>query len=210
MPKRIFITGIGTDVGKTIAAAVLAEAWAADYWKPVQAGDLHDSDSMKIKEWISNGTTIVHPEMYRLSIPASPHFAAEQDGVKLSISDLKIPETENTLIIEGAGGLMVPLNREEMMVDMIEALKAKVILVSRNYLGAINHTLLSTELLKQRGIDVMGIVFNGEEYPSGESLIAAYSGVKVLGHIPLLPSVNLRDAIKETSKNFQKYKPDVN
>jgi dethiobiotin synthetase len=195
----LFITGIGTGIGKTIVSAVLVEKLQADYWKPVQSGDLDNSDTLKVKSLVSNSKTVFHPETYRLTQPFSPHKSAVIDGVEIDPADFKIPETENQLIIEGAGGLMVPLNNQFLMIDLIKQLGAGVILVSQNYLGSINHTLLSVEALKQRQIPVKGIVFNGEANESSESYILNYTGVKLLGRIPDLNTIN-KKAIFEAGK----------
>lgn len=178
--KRFFITGIGTDVGKTVASAILVESLHADYWKPIQAGDLNNTDTMKVRSLISNTKSEFHPEIYQLTKPMSPHAAAEADGVKINIDALALPITSNSLIIEGAGGLMVPLNDEFLVVDLIQKLKAEVILVSKNYLGSINHTLLTVEALKKRGIPIAGIIFNGKSNKSSEDYILNYTGLKKL------------------------------
>jgi dethiobiotin synthetase len=181
--KKIFVTGIGTDVGKTIVAAVLTEALDADYWKPVQAGDLLNSDTLKVKELISNSTTKFFPETYRLTQPMSPHAAADIDGVTIDLEAFQLPNTTNNLIVEGAGGLMVPLNGEELIIDLIKQLNLETILVVSNYLGSINHTLLSLQVLKQKSINVIGIIFNGETNPESEKYILKYSGIPCLGRI---------------------------
>ena len=181
--RKIFITGIGTDVGKTVVSAILAEALEADYWKPIQAGDLENSDSIKVSNLISNAKTAIHSEGLKLSEPMSPHAAAEIDNVAIKITDFKIPETTNNLIIEGAGGLMVPLNSEDLIIDLIKELDAEVVLVSQNYLGSINHTLLSLESMKVRKLKVIGIIFNGEENAETEKYILNYSGLKCLGRV---------------------------
>lgn len=178
--KRFFVTGIGTDVGKTVASAILVESLHADYWKPIQAGDLDNTDTMKVRSLISNTKSEFHPEIYQLTKPMSPHAAAEADGVKINIDALALPITSNSLIIEGAGGLMVPLNDEFLVVDLIQKLKAEVILVSKNYLGSINHTLLTVEALKKRGIPIAGIIFNGKSNKSSEDYILNYTGLKKL------------------------------
>ncbi|MFY9308491.1 MAG: dethiobiotin synthase [Bacteroidia bacterium] len=178
--KRYFITGIGTDVGKTVASAIVVEALKADYWKPVQAGDLGNTDTMKVKGLVSNVQSQFHKEAYRFTQPMSPHAAAAADGVQIDTKKLILPETSNTLIIEGAGGLMVPLKKNFLVIDLIQQLKAEVILVSRNYLGSINHTLLSADALKNRGIPVAGIVFNGAPTPSSEEYILNSTGYKCI------------------------------
>lgn len=178
-----FITGIGTNIGKTIVSAILTEGLEADYWKPIQAGDLDHSDSLKVQSFISNSTTKIHPEAYRLNQPMSPHAAAKLDNINIDLEKIVLPKTTNNLIIEGAGGLMVPLNKKELVIDLIKKLDAEVILVSQNYLGSINHTLLSLEILKSKNLKVLGIIFNGKPNLETENYILNYSGVKYLGRI---------------------------
>ena len=179
--KRIFVTGISTEVGKTIASAILVEALEADYWKPIQAGELDYSDSHKIKELISNEKTVIYKNSYALKTPMSPHAAAEIDGVRIVVGEIVVPETDNHLIVEGAGGLLVPLNDTDTVLDIIPT-AYKVIVVSRHYLGSINHTLLTIGLLQQKGFDV-SIVFSGKEHVSTESIIVNKTGVTVIGRI---------------------------
>lgn len=181
--KKYFISGIGTDVGKTVVSAVLTEALQADYWKPVQAGDLNFGDSDRVKSLVSNSRSVFYPERYRLNTPASPHYAAELDGIDIAVSDFLIPHTDNKLLIEGAGGLMVPLNAKDSVVDLIKYFNIPVILVSRNYLGSINHTMLSIELLRSKGIEIAGIVFNGEPNPASENWILHNSGCTCIARI---------------------------
>src|ERR1035437_9180860 len=151
--RKIFVTGIGTDVGKTVVSAVLVEALKADYWKPIQTGNFFSTDTAKIKKWITNTESVIHPETYNLKQYMSPHAAAELEGVEIGLDNITLPPTNNTLIIEGAGGLMVPLNRKEFMIDMIGKFDAEVILVIQNYLGSINHSLLSIDAIKKRGFN---------------------------------------------------------
>ncbi len=188
-PKRYFVTGIGTDVGKTVASAILVEALEADYWKPIQSGATTDSDRRTVQSLITNTKSVFHPEVYSLTEPLSPHAAAELDGVELQLDKIAVPETENTLIIEGAGGLMVPLNYKGLMVvDLITYCKAEAILVSRNYLGSINHTLLSIEALINRNIPIKGIIINGAENKATERVILD-TGIPMLGRINEEPIV---------------------
>jgi len=186
MPGKnsFFVTGIGTEIGKTIVSAALVEKLQADYWKPVQSGDLDNSDSIKIKSLISNTVTKIFPEAYQLTQPFSPHKSADLDGVRIESQKFHLPPTNNALIVEGAGGLMVPLNDHFLMIDLIKQLDMDVILVSKNYLGSINHTLLSINALKQYGISVKGIIFNGPEDSYTKDFILQYTGIKLLGHIP--------------------------
>lgn len=191
--KRIFVTGIGTDIGKTVVAAIVTEALESDYWKPVQAGNLDFSDTDRVKELVSNSRSVFHPEAYRLQLPASPHLAAAEEQVIINPQNFYLPETPNHLVIEGAGGLMVPLTNNFLIIDLIVQLQAEVILVSQNYLGSINHTLLSVQSLQQRQIPVKGIIFNGPPTPSSEDFITQYTGIPKLG--ALLPEIDINPAV---------------
>jgi dethiobiotin synthetase len=193
--KALFVTGIGTGIGKTLISAILVEKLKADYWKPIQSGDLDQSDTMKVKQLVSNTKSIYHPEAYRLTQPYSPHKSADLDGITIEEAKIKMPVTDNILLIEGAGGLMVPLNDHCLMIDLIVQLNAEVVLVSQNYLGSINHTLLSAETLKQRNVPVKGIIFNGETNPSTEDYILTYTGLKLLGRIPAFDSITAQTII---------------
>ena len=179
---KLFITGIGTDVGKTIASAIITQSLEADYWKPVQAGDLDNSDSHKIQRYISNNKTVIHENSYKLNTPASPHLAAEIDGITIDLKKIIEPSTDNHLVIEGAGGILVPLNDNDCIIDLIKE-DYKVILVSRHYLGSINHTLLTFEALKNRNIPVAGIVFSGDENKATEEIILSKTKAKFIGRI---------------------------
>jgi len=179
---KLFITGISTDVGKTIASAIIAEALKADYWKPIQAGDIDNSDSDKIKSLVSNDKTLIHPNSYLLNTPASPHLAAEIDGITIDLLHIKEPLTQNHLVIEGAGGVFVPLNETDCVIDLIQP-DCKVIVVSRHYLGSINHTLLTIEALKNRNIQIGGIVFSGDENKATESIILNKTRINCIGRI---------------------------
>ena len=179
---KLFITGISTDVGKTIASAIITEALEADYWKPVQAGDLDHSDSHKIQNYISNVKSVIHENSYKLNTPASPHLAAELDGITIDLKNIIEPKTNNHLVIEGAGGVLVPLNNSDFVIDMVQP-DYKIIIVSRHYLGSINHTLLTIEAIKNRGLTIAGIIFNGNENKATESLILNYSKLKFIGRI---------------------------
>lgn len=193
--KTIFITGIGTGIGKTIISAVVVEKLKADYWKPVQSGDIDNSDTLKVESLVTNTASVFHPEAYRLTQPFSPHKSAAIDGISINSDKFIVPETDNTLIIEGAGGLMVPLNDDFLIIDLIKQLNAEVILVSQNYLGSINHTLLSIDALKNRGIPIKGIIFNGLKDIYSKEFILNYSGVELLGHVPEYTVLNKKAII---------------
>ena len=198
---KLFITGIGTEVGKTITSAIVTEALEADYWKPVQAGDLDDSDTHKIKKYISNTKTKFHNNSYALNTPASPHLAAELDDITIDIKKIKAPKTKNHLVIEGAGGLLVPLNDNDTIADLIQP-DYKVIVVSRHYLGSINHTLLTIEALQQRNIAIAGIIFNGDENKATEEIILNKTGINCIGRIENEPFFD-KTVVREYAETFK-------
>lgn len=198
---KLFITGISTDVGKTIASAIITESLEADYWKPIQAGDLENSDSAKIKSLVSNKKTVIHPNSYALNTPASPHLAAEFDGIVIDLKKIKAPSTDNHIVVEGAGGIFVPLNETDSVIDLIQS-DYKVIVVSKHYLGSINHTLLTIEALQNRKINIAGILFNGEENQSSESIILKKTGIKCIGRIEQEPYFD-QNVIKEYADLFR-------
>lgn len=179
---KLFITGIGTDVGKTITSAIITQSLEADYWKPVQAGDLDNSDSHKIQRYISNDKTVIHENSYKLNTPASPHLAAEIDGITIDLKKIIEPKTKNHLVIEAAGGILVPLNNEDSIIDLIKE-DYKVMVVSRHYLGSINHTLLTLGALNSRNIKVAGIIFSGDENKASEEIILKKTNAKFIGRI---------------------------
>lgn len=197
--KRIFVTGISTEVGKTLAAAILTEALQADYWKPVQAGELHDPDSHRVLRLLTNNTSRIHPPSYALKTAMSPHAAAAIEGIRIRMEAIREPETGNHLVIEGAGGLLVPLNETDTILDLIRP-QYKVVVVSRHYLGSINHTLLTLELLKQRGLEV-ALLFNGNEHPTTEQIILKKTGLPSLGRIAVEPEVN-REVVRRYATNI--------
>jgi dethiobiotin synthetase len=172
--KGLFITGIGTDVGKTIASAVITKALEADYWKPVQCGDLDNSDSIKIARLTVLETL---SEAFKLNAPMSPHAAADLEGVELNIDKIEVPQTHKTIVVEGAGGIMVPLNSRETYLDLMLKLNLPVVLVTRHYLGSINHTMLSWKVLKETGLNVVALVISGKAHETTESHFATQMDV---------------------------------
>jgi dethiobiotin synthetase len=172
-----FVTAISTDSGKTIVSAILCEALKADYWKPVQAGTPTDSDQIRK---LTGSHIVIHPETFRLDTPASPHAAAKAGNVLIRLDDFSLPQTSNNLVIEGAGGCLVPLNDHDFVIDLATKFDCRVILVSNHYLGSINHTLLTWECLVKRKISVEGIVFNGVQNPETERIILHHTGLKCL------------------------------
>ena len=199
--RKIFVAGIGTEVGKTLVAAILTEALHADYWKPVQAGNLGNSDTRTVRRLVSDPSIVCHPETYRLSLPISPHAAAKRDHVEIDVQSLTLPATSNALVIEGAGGLLVPLNHEALVIDLIGHFGAQAVLVSKNYLGSINHTLLSVEALEKRNIALLGIIFNGKSNPDTEEFILGYTGCRLLGNVRAEERITA-DLVKRYAQEF--------
>lgn len=188
--KPLFITGPGTDIGKTVVSAVLVEKLKADYWKPVQSGDLDNTDTDKVRKLVQNPVSVFHKEAYRLTQPYSPHKSAELDGIRIDPANIVLPQTTNRLLIEGAGGLMVPLNEQFYIIDLIKKLNAEVIFVIKHYLGSINHSILSLEALKARNITVKGIIINGEKDNYSEQAISSYMDCELLGYTPYIENLN--------------------
>jgi len=196
---NIIIAGIHTGIGKTICSAVICQALGYDYWKPVQAGDLANSDSIFLKNNVSNPACLVHAETYRLPVSASPHFAAAESGVVIKRGDFAVPGTGNSLVIETAGGIMSPLADNFLNIDLVMELNLPVVLVSNNYLGSINHTLLTVAALQQRHIPIEGLVFSGEVVESTRQFILAHTQLPLLFSIPFFEKIN-----RETIAGFAK------
>ena len=195
MSNSYFITGIGTDVGKTVVSSILCELLHATYWKPIQSGDLQNSDSKKIQQWLNNTVEII-PEAYLFSEALSPHVASKIDGVSINPAMLNLPKTAGNLIVEGAGGWLVPINESGItFADLAEQWNIPIILVSRHYLGSINHTLLTIESIKARKMTIHGIIYVGEPLPDTCEIIEKISGVKTLFSVPLFDKVDT-DTIK--------------
>jgi len=179
--RKWFVTGIGTGIGKTVVSAVLAEHLKADYWKPIQSGDLEQSDSMTISNAVSFPIR-VYPERYRLKTAVSPHQSAEMENILMRVNDFSLPHGDNHLIVEGAGGVFVPINTEEFMIDLIEKLALPLVVVVHDYLGCINHTMLTLQAIYQRKLRVALVVFNGDFNPWTYTLLSAH----VPSHTPTL------------------------
>lgn len=198
-----FIAGIDTDSGKTLVSAIVCEALQADYWKPIQAGYPRDSDTVKS---LVNENIVIHPEGFLLNTPASPHASAKLDGVYIDVIKLNVPlSKKNHLVIEGAGGCLVPLNDEEFVIDLIKQFNAHVILVADLYLGSINHTLLTIEALRHRSIPVKGIIFNGDANPESERIILHHSKLPCLLRIKKEASIDkqiIRTYADELNRNW--------
>jgi len=181
-----FITAIGTDSGKTLASSIVTTALGADYWKPIQAGNPTDSNT--VRSLVNDGIRI-HKEAYFLRKPASPHDAAKEEGILIDLDDINYPLTDNKLVIEGAGGLLVPLNNDNVIADIIKKFDAEIILVSNLYLGSINHTLLTLEAIEARNLKLKGIIFNGPENKASMDIILKKANAPCLLHIEQQKSI---------------------
>jgi len=208
--RKIFVTGIGTGVGKTVASAVLAEALEADYWKPVQCGLEPMTDAELVRSLLSNKRSVVHPEVYRFKDAMSPNAAAELARVEIDLDNIKIPtgSSNRTLIIEGAGGLLVPLNGRELMADLISKLDAEVIVVADFYLGSINHTLLTCSELKRRQLPVLGLLFLGTVNEASASIILKNCGLKLLGRIAHEKKVD-KNTVSKWAAQMNSFKKEI-
>ena len=198
--KTYFVTGISTDVGKTIASAILVEALQADYWKPIQAGELDNCDTKKVEKLVSNKKSKFHPNSYALKTPMSPHAAADIDAIAITIKGIIEPKTKNHLVIEGAGGLLVPINSKQTVLDIIKP-EHHVVVVSRHYLGSINHTLLTVNLLKEKGFQV-SIIFSGKEHKTTEDIIRKMTKALIIGRIDEEPYFD-KNVILEYAELFR-------
>jgi dethiobiotin synthetase len=199
-PFKVFITAIGTDSGKTLTSAILTEILQADYWKPIQAGFPRDTET--VRNLVSNSTSKYHTERHLLLHPMSPHAAAAKENIQLKLGDFELPNTNNHLIVEGAGGVLVPINEEHFVIDIAQKLSLPIILVSNLYLGSINHTLLSIQEIKKRGMECKGIIFNGEPNEASENIILKHSPYPFLFRIPRFKEVNSK-VIAEFSLNIR-------
>lgn len=201
---HLFVTGIGTDVGKTVVSAILCEYFGFDYWKPIQTGKNLGTDNDTLKTLVSNNNFKSYPEAYLLEQPLSPHAAAKIENKNIKLNQIQLPTNDSNLIIEGAGGLLVPINdNNETICDLIIGLKCPVVLVVKEYLGNINHTLLSLACLKQKNIPVFGIVYVGDELPETSSVIENMTGIKTLFRVPLFSLLN-KDTIRKFAIEIQK------
>ena len=190
-----FITGIGTNVGKTVVSAILTEALQADYWKPIQSGTIEGKDSETISDLISNSKTNIHPESYLLKEPLSPHFAAKIDDIKIELDKILLPKTTHDLIIEGAGGIFVPINETHYVIDIAKKIECEIVLVISNYLGCINHSILSIDYLLRQHYKIKALVFNGSFETEVKSAITNYRKD--------LPCIEIPTLEKLTKDNIQ-------
>ncbi len=200
--RSLVVAGTDTDVGKTVLAAALVAALDGCYWKPVQCGLEGETDSETVRRLAGVEAARILPEAYRLAMPASPHIAAEREGIEIDLDRLALPAAERVLIVEPAGGLMVPLNANALQIDLIARWGAPVVLCASTRLGTINHSLLSIEALKRRGIPILGIAFNGAEQAQVERTIVEFGGVRTLGRLPLLDPLDSASLRAAFERNF--------
>jgi dethiobiotin synthetase len=198
--NNIFVTAIGTDSGKTLVSAIICEALGASYWKPIQAGYPRDTDT--VTSLVSKKSFKAYPEKYLLNTPASPHAAAKIDGVKINIHDFTMPSLELT-IVEGAGGCLVPVNDNEFVIDIAKHLACDIVLVSNLYLGSINHTLLTLQLLRSRNLPVKGIIFNGHSNAESERIILHHAGLPCLLRVEQESTID-KERVSHYAKEFLK------
>jgi dethiobiotin synthetase len=195
----VVIAGIHTGIGKTVCSAIICEATGYDYLKPVQAGDLENTDSLFVQRHVANKDCYVHPEIYKLKLAASPHYAAQVEGFEIKRERILLPPLKKDLVVETAGGIMSPLAKNFLNLDLIQHLALPVVLVSNNYLGSINHTLMSYRTLKSIEANIIGIVFNGEKNAASESFILEHTGLPLLFSIPAFEKLD-----KATISSFAK------
>lgn len=202
MSTRIVVAGTDTDIGKTVFSAALAQALDGYYWKPVQAGLAGETDSETVARLSGLPPSRILPEAYKLNTPASPHFAAERDGIEIDASRLRPQDHPTPLVVELAGGLDVPLTRRLLQIDLIADWKLPVVLCSSTRLGTINHSLLSIEALKRRAIPILGIAFIGEENADSERTISSFGRVQRLGRLPRIPDLTSSALRQAFAANF--------
>lgn len=202
--SRFFITGTDTAVGKTTVAALLCAALDAIYWKPIQTGTREGTDRATVIRLAALSRSRALPEVYRFSPPVSPHLAAQRAGVRIDLRKMKLPHlaAHENLIVEGAGGALVPINPTQLMTDLMSHLALPVILVSRTALGTINHTLLSIAALRAFRLDLRGVVMVGKPNRDNHRAIEHYGGIEVLGAVPFLPRINRATLFKVFRHNF--------
>ncbi|WP_216901388.1 dethiobiotin synthase [Synechococcus sp. CCY 9618] len=194
-PGQLVICGTDTDVGKTVVSALVVQGLGATYWKPVQSGLEGGGDTGRVQQLLGLPPERVWPEAYRLTAPVSPHWAAEREGISIDPARLALPAIDGPLVVETAGGLLVPLRRDWLQIEQLAVWGLPVLLVARSGLGTLNHTLLSLEALARRGIPVLGLVLNGEPHPDNPRTLEALGGVPVLAQLPPLEPLD-RDGLQ--------------
>lgn len=203
LPSRLFVSGTDTGIGKTVVSAMFTAGLQASYWKPIQSGLESETDTEFVKRVTGAGSKRLLPERYRLYEPLSPHASAAIDGVRISMRDFKIPDYQTDhLVVEGAGGLLVPINEQEMIINLIQHLGLPVLLVVRSGLGTLNHTFLSLEALRKREIPVIGVIMNGPKNESNRKAIEDYGQVEVIAELERLPEINSQELIRQFQSIF--------
>ncbi len=203
MNPKIMVTGTDTDIGKTVFSAALTAALDAYYWKPVQAGLDDETDSEAVARMGGVDPARILPERYRLAIPASPHFSAAQEGLLITADDLPIPDVDRPLVIEGAGGALVPVNRELLYADLFAGWKLPVVIVASTRLGTINHSLLTIEALRSRDIPILGVAFTGDNIADSQQVICDIGQVKHLGRLPIVDELVPEKLLPAFHDNFE-------
>lgn len=184
--RGVFVTGTDTEVGKTVVSAWAVRSWRADYWKPVQSGSDDGTDAEEIRRLAEIDAARIHPSTYVLRAPLSPHEAARRENEWIRLRAFRLPETDRPLVVEGAGGVLVPLNEKDLMIDLMARLALPVLVVARSTLGTINHTLLTLAALRRKGLEVAGVVMNGPANPANREAIEHYGRTRVLAELPPL------------------------
>lgn len=199
---NLFVTGIGTNVGKTVVSAILTEALQADYWKPIQSGTIEGMDSETVRSLISNSRTVIHPETYLLKEPLSPHFAAKLENIEINLQKINLPDTTSSIVIEGAGGLLVPINNSEYVIDIAKKIDCEIVVVISNYLGCINHSLLTIDYLLRNNFKIHSLVFNGDFEAEVKDVILNYvSNCKIID-IPTMKTLS-KELISPVAANVK-------
>jgi dethiobiotin synthetase len=205
MGKGFFITGTDTNVGKTVLAALLCAALPGRYWKPIQTGACEGTDRQSVKHWTGMDDALLLPEAYVFDDPVSPHLAAQRSGREIVLDDIELPSSNSMpLVVEGAGGVMVPINARQFMTDLMRHLALPSILAARSTLGTINHTLLSVECLRGAGIEIQGVVLIGPENTDNKAAIERYGNIQVIGQIPMLEAINRKTLSAVFANHFTK------
>lgn len=202
MTARFIVTGTDTDIGKTIFSAALTGALKASYWKPVQAGFEDGTDSETVLQLSGQPKSAILPESYCLKTPASPHYAAAQEDMEIDIAKLTIPESPGPLVIEGAGGALVPINTTTLYADLFAHWQEPTIIAARTALGTINHSLMTIEALRARNVPILGIAFIGDEVKDSQDIICRIGKVKSLGRLPIISDLNAQNLATAFADNF--------
>jgi dethiobiotin synthetase len=204
MTGDLFVTGTDTNVGKTVLSALLVAALDATYWKPIQTGSSEGTDRQAVMRWAELPEERTLPECYCFELPVSPHLAAKHGGVKIRLDRIRKPHLASggPLIVEGAGGVLVPINDSQTMLDVMKHLAMPVVIASRSALGTINHTLLTVKALRDAGIEIRGVVMIGKENRENERAVEHYGEVPIAGRIPVLETIDRGALLNAFRSNF--------